>query len=1793
MSMIKLIPFLFVPAVSWSATTITGGNLGNADWDSSKSPYIIEGDVTVQAGATLNIGKGVEVRFKSSDGQQSGLDHSRIELIVEGTLTVAGTESEPVEFHADSGTSKNTWYGIVVDENATSTVINWSTLEHGQHQIHTSASGDTVQLNNVVSKNASSSAMMVLAGTPVLNNVELALSTYGIQLSESGGIDASNCIIHSNTYYGVYATNNTTAALNFDYCTFVQNDWGIRLYASGSGTKTLEVKNSIIAYNADYGVYSTGTGAIATLTQTNYFSNPDGNHGTSYSGSNQLINPLFVDNASDLRLTENSPSRFFSDVGTDIGALPYVDNPTPGLYGTLWEDRTLTGTNQVSGDLTVPQGVTLTVSPGSTLEFTTTDIMAANADPTKAELRIEGSLVSDGTVDEPILFESSSSGSGKWYGIHLLSGATGSSLSNVEVRESVHGIAHEADELVIYTNLESHTNSSSGMTIRGGSPLLINATIHHNLYGISLSNDGSITASNCIIRHNTYYGVYGSNSSDAAAVFDYCTFVGNDWGLRWNTSGSGNKTLEVKNSIIAYNADYGVYSSGTGAAATLSQTNYFSNPDGNSGVSYSGSNQSINPLFVDNSTDFRLTGYSPSRYISDVGTDIGALPYIDDPTPGLYGTLWDDLTLSGSNNMGGDFTVPQGVTLTLSPGASVIASTSDIMASHLDITKAELRIEGSLVANGTLGEPITFESTSSGLGKWYGIHLLPSSTGTTFTHVEVKEAVTAITHEADELVIYTNLAAHSSSYGMHIKGGSPLIDQSTFYNNSYGLYLSVDGSVIATNSIFRHNTYYGVYGTNSLDSAAIFDYCTFVGNDWGLRWYTSGSGTKTLQVKNSIIANNADYGIYSSGTGASATLASSNYWDNPDDNYGVSYSGSNQSINPLFVDAASDLALTGYSPSRFFSDVNTDIGALPYVDEPTPGLYGTLWEDMTLSGTHDIDGDLTVPPGVTLTLNPGTKLIFATTDIMGGNENISEAEFRIEGTIFALGTKYEVIQIESTGSSINNWAGLHFTPSAEGSLFQYVDIAEATVGILYEAIANNPIEYTTIHDSSTGLHITDGSPLVDGLHVYDSYYGVNIAASGEGTFTNCLIHDNYYYGFYFTNSSAVQTTIANCTIDNNDWGIRVYTSGSGTKSLKLVNSIITNSGDYGVYSSGTGATTHAKYTNFWNNPDGNYGLTEGSGNKSTNPLFVSSSSYALQESSPMVDAGTSTNEPDHDILGIERPQDGDLLHDAEFDLGAYEFERVFPGISASPDQLTTTEGGGYTTVAIVLDSEPEADVYLDISTSDETEGTADPTLLGFNLTNWDVEQYIVLTGVDDDLDDGDKSYQLQIDPTGSVDLVYKVLSTVTVDATNGDDDETGLIFDYEAPLMTSESAGSATILVSLGSEPTSNVRLDIASTDTTEGMVSPPVLTFSNQNWNVAKTVTVLGKDDGQTDGHIDYQIEFDPGLSGDSLYAALDVTYLEAKNLDDETVSPGVTVAGGPLATSESGTSDSFSVVLDTAPTNSVTISLTSGDSGEGHVEPSSLTFDSTNWSQEQAATVTGQDDNVDDGDVEFSIVVGPITSDDQEYAALDPDDVTVSNGDDDTSSVTVVPFNSLQTSEDGGTATFEVSIGAQPSHDVVISLYSDDLGEGTVLPAELTFTHDGFTEVKTVAITGVDDDDVDGDQSFTIVLEPVVSNDPYYNNLNPTDVTVTNLDDDVLADTGDSDLDTDTDTDTHTGWTWDSDTGLYGTCKGNCGGTSDGICFCDAACKTFGDCCSDFDEFCSDYPFDTGDTDTDWWDT
>jgi uncharacterized delta-60 repeat protein len=196
---------------------------------------------------------------------------------------------------------------------------------------------------------------------------------------------------------------------------------------------------------------------------------------------------------------------------------------------------------------------------------------------------------------------------------------------------------------------------------------------------------------------------------------------------------------------------------------------------------------------------------------------------------------------------------------------------------------------------------------------------------------------------------------------------------------------------------------------------------------------------------------------------------------------------------------------------------------------------------------------------------------------------------------------------------------------------------------------------------------------------------------------------------------------------------------------------------------------------------------------------------------------------------------------------------------------------------------------------------------------------------------------------------------------------------------------------------------------------------------------------------------------------------------------SPGITITPtSGLITTESGGAATFTAVLNTQPTDNVTFRMISTDSTEGVVSPASVTFTPLDWNVPKTITVTGVDDLIIDGDINYQITTANAVSNDPSYNTLNPVDVTVANRDNDVPALTI-SFAAASISEGAGptATTATLSRNSNTTNSLSVSLTSSDLSEVTV-PASVTIPA-GQTSV-TFPVSAVDDSILDGNQSVTV---------------------------------------------------------------------------------------------------------------
>ncbi len=456
------------------------------------------------------------------------------------------------------------------------------------------------------------------------------------------------------------------------------------------------------------------------------------------------------------------------------------------------------------------------------------------------------------------------------------------------------------------------------------------------------------------------------------------------------------------------------------------------------------------------------------------------------------------------------------------------------------------------------------------------------------------------------------------------------------------------------------------------------------------------------------------------------------------------------------------------------------------------------------------------------------------------------------------------------------------------------------------------------------------------------------------------------------------------------------------------------------------------------------------------------------------------------------------------------------GVIISPmSGLRSNEVGGTQgsdIFGVRLTRQPTSSVILEVISTDPSEGTPTQTQLTFTPANFDQIQQVTVVGVDDDVTDGDQVYQVSVKPTSTSASEYRELLAQLVNITNEDDDIPGLLVGAATPNVTTEAGGTSQFSVRLQTQPTGLVRVNTVSSDPSEGTPVTSQLTFTSANWNQPQNVVIRGVDDPATDGNVPYQITLTTSSSADANYAVGRgiIRTVSLTNIDNDPA--GVQLIGaGSLETNETGTPATFTVRLQSQPLANVSIALASNRTNEVTVSPATLNFTSANWDQPQTVTLTGVDDGiVVDGNQTALISLNLSQSIDAAYRNVTVTPVSVTNVDNDVPGVRVIANAPLQISETGTSKTFTVALETPPSQNVTIMAFSNDASEGTVAPTSLVFNASNYNVPQSITVTGVDDSLVDGNVIFSVLLT-AVSGDPFYDGITIADVAVENENDDV----------------------------------------------------------------------------------
>ena len=338
-------------------------------------------------------------------------------------------------------------------------------------------------------------------------------------------------------------------------------------------------------------------------------------------------------------------------------------------------------------------------------------------------------------------------------------------------------------------------------------------------------------------------------------------------------------------------------------------------------------------------------------------------------------------------------------------------------------------------------------------------------------------------------------------------------------------------------------------------------------------------------------------------------------------------------------------------------------------------------------------------------------------------------------------------------------------------------------------------------------------------------------------------------------------------------------------------------------------------------------------------------------------------------------------------------------------------------------------------------------------------------------------------------------------------------FDHVLPKEPSGSALLETMRLEEGQTGVINLSLiDVPNGIVTVGLqnqglydvtVSPPSLTFYNNTWDTAQTVTVTAVDDSRVEDREDHQIrlnlsgtgdEFDSGYFGSVVIRIIDNDEL-GLHLLHETDEGGFSDADTVQITE--GDTLTKIITLASEPDSGETVTVTYAPSTDAPftISTTSMTFTSSNWQNTQNLVITSTEDDDDSADDSGSIAITVTSSLDKNATEWDIGlykTLYVNVIDDEEFGFKFILPNGeyFPTIPEGETGTFSFALTTQPTSPVTVTV--TDNSEEFVAAGRITFLTSNWSTAQTVTITT--ETDKDGADEFGEITLTAASSDTGY---------------------------------------------------------------------------------------------------
>ena len=437
-------------------------------------------------------------------------------------------------------------------------------------------------------------------------------------------------------------------------------------------------------------------------------------------------------------------------------------------------------------------------------------------------------------------------------------------------------------------------------------------------------------------------------------------------------------------------------------------------------------------------------------------------------------------------------------------------------------------------------------------------------------------------------------------------------------------------------------------------------------------------------------------------------------------------------------------------------------------------------------------------------------------------------------------------------------------------------------------------------------------------------------------------------------------------------------------------------------------------------------------------------------------------------------------------------------VSFAAATYSVTEGAPLS-VAVSLSAIPERSVTIPLTATNGTGATSSDYSIPSSITfaSTETSKTLTFSATDDAVDEDNETVTLGF---GTLPPRMTAGTTSQTAVTIMDDDSRGLMLSATSLAVNENAFGTYT--VALSSQPTTNVTVTVdgaigdVSVDTDPATTGDQTtLTFTPTNWSTARMVTVTAADDD--DAVNDPAVTLTHTASGGD-YASLTGPSLSVTITEND--SRGVMLSTTNLTMNE-GDTESYTVLLDSEPTENVTVTIGGTDNTDITVDTdpattgdqTTLTFTPTNWSTARMVTVTAADD---DDAVNDPAVTLTHTASGGDYASLTGPSLSVTITENDSRGVTLstttnttITITNLTVNE-GDTESYTVLLDSEPTENVTVTIGGTDNTDITVDtdPATtgdqttLTFTPTNWSTARMVTVTAADDDDSVTDTAVTL---------------------------------------------------------------------------------------------------------------